>query len=247
MSKYQKLKRGLCAAALLLALPAQANVVTANQDIALSFTQPPRLSEAVLTVTQAQQRSLDDIYWPAAGLYQQQSEKARQIADLQPVRHQIAVNTSKAKQQWQALYNTLTQLSVAERVAGSINPDTTRITPDINPILNGSWHLQLPKRPTTVTVLGAVNQPGDYPWNERQAARDYIQQAKTETFGVSQVWVISPIGDRTQHPVAYWNNQHRDILPGSVIYLPLPTKAIKGQPISPNQHVLTYLQNRFIE
>lgn len=247
MSKYQAIKLSLCAAVLFLALPAHANnVVTANQDVALSFTQPPRLAEAVLTVTQTQQRSLDDVYWPAAGLYRMESQQAQAISDLQPIRDQIAVHTGERRQQWQTLYQALSKMVVGERVAGPIDPDITRITPDTNPALDGNWHLQLPKRPTKVTVLGAVSEPGSYPWNARQAASDYIQQAKTPTLGVSQVWVLSPTGERTQYPVAYWNHQHRDILPGSVIYIPLPSKTIKGQAIAPNQHVLTFLQNRLI-
>ncbi|OOE64022.1 capsule biosynthesis GfcC family protein [Salinivibrio kushneri] len=247
MINYNVIKRGLYAVALLMMIPAKANVLTANQDIALSFTQPPRLAEAVLTITQAQQRSLDDVYWPAAGLYQRDSEKAKKIADVQPVRHQIAVNTGTVKKQWHTLYQALKKMAVAERMPGVIDPDITRITPGANPRLKGQWHLQLPERPTTVTVLGAVNQPGDYPWGERHAASDYIQQTKTDTLGVSHVWVISPTGERAQYPIAYWNNQHHDILPGSVIYLPLPEIESKAQSTSPNQHVLTYLQNRFIE
>lgn len=246
MINYQVIKRGLCAAVLLIVLPAKANVLTANQDIALSFTQPPRLAEAVLTITQAQHRSLDDVYWPAAGLYQRGSEKAKQIADLQPVRHQIAVNTGTVKKQWQTLYQALNNMAVGERIPGTVDPDITRITPNTNPVLKGNWHVQLPKRPTNVTVLGAVDKPGDYPWGERHAASDYIQQAKVDTLGISHVWVISATGERAQYPIAYWNHQHRDILPGSVIYIPLPSKTIKGQAIAPNQHVLTYLQNRLI-
>ncbi|WP_102505138.1 capsule biosynthesis GfcC family protein [Salinivibrio kushneri] len=246
MTNYQVIKRGLFAAVLLIVLPAKANVLTANHDIALSFTQPPRLAKAVLTITQAQQRSLDDVYWPAAGLYQQDSEKAKQIADLQPVRHQIAVNTGTVKKQWQTLYQALNKMAVGERIPGAIDPDITRITPNTNPVLKGNWHLQLPTRPTHVMVLGSVSQPGRYPWHERLSAKSYLKQAAPEAWYDSKIWVISPSGERAQHPIAYWNGRHRDILPGSVIYRPLTYKPIKGHTTDPNQHALTYLQNRLI-
>lgn len=240
------LTHGLVAVLLLIAMPLKAATITANQDTHLSFSQPPRLSEAVLAVAQSQQRVLDDVYWPAAGLYRKDSQNADRIADLQPVRHQITVNTGKTQQQWKRLYRTLTQLTVAERINRNIDPDFTRITPAANPLLNGTWHLQLPHRPTTIMVLGDVKQPGEYAFTERQSVRRYLEQAGAETIGISQALIIMPSGERSHVPIAYWNERHQDLLPGSIIYLPLPEKAIDGFAVDTNEHVLTYLQHRLI-
>ncbi|ODP96837.1 hypothetical protein BGL48_15745 [Salinivibrio sp. SS3] len=239
--------RSLWAVTVMVTTPGLANTLTANADIALSFPQSPRLSDAVLTITQTQQRSLDDIYWPAAGLYRLETKRAKGIRDLQPIREQISGNTGEQRQRWQALYHSLNKMAVGERVSVPVDPDITRITPNKNPKLNGNWHLQLPKRPQHVMVLGNVSQPGSYPWHERLSAKSYLQQAEPGSWHDSTVWVVSPSGERAQYPIAYWNGQHRDILPGSVIYRPLNYKPTKDQIIDPNQHVLTYLQNRFIE
>lgn len=246
MINHRSLWCRLCGFAMILTMPVAANTLTSGADTALSFTQPPRLAQAVLTITHSQQRSLDDVYWPAAGLYRLESQQAQAINDLQPIRDQIAVHTGEQRQQWQKLYQALNKMAVGERIPGTIDPDITRITPNTNPVLKGNWHLQLPTRPTHVMVLGSVSQPGRYPWHERLSAKSYLKQAAPEAWHDSKIWVISPSGERAQHPIAYWNGQHRDILPGSVIYRPLAYKPIKGHTIDPNQHALTYLQNRLI-
>ncbi|OOF19767.1 hypothetical protein BZJ17_14905 [Salinivibrio sp. IB574] len=218
-------------------------IITTRDGTKHSFIQPPQLADAVLTVAYSQYHSLDNIYWPAAGLYQSVWSENTKREALKPVARQVRVQKGELKQQWLALYSALLNLSIGKRIDINIDPDYVRLSKETNPKLDGQWHIQLPTRPKQVLLLGAIDKPGFYPWRVRTSAATYLKDAADQLHGQSYAWVVKPSGHAEKHPIAYWNKQHSDILPGSVIYLPL---SIKDTPIDPNQSVLMYLKNRLI-
>ncbi|OOE58994.1 hypothetical protein BZG18_13810 [Salinivibrio kushneri] len=215
----------------------------------IDYDAPPRLSDAVMDGLRLTEKNIVDIYWPGAGLYDITLPSRLSPTAMAAAENQITIQTGKPQQRWRRLVRTLKTFTVERRAKVSLDPDLTRIDISKNPRLDGQWRLVFPQRPDHVWVLGNVAAPGQYSWQVRQGASDYLGQAKANTLGKSYAWVVQPDGAIEKHAIAYWNASHQDIAPGAVIYLPLPVKGLTSYPdtIDANQLVLDYLSNRLPE
>lgn len=82
------------------------------------------------------------------------------------------------------------------RVSYIADPDYLSKYPEKDPVLQPGDRIVIPKRPSSVTVLGEVMQPGAFPVDESMSAFDYIEAAGgvTEFADSSRVIIVYPDG-----------------------------------------------------
>ncbi|MGF1726756.1 capsule biosynthesis GfcC family protein [Photobacterium nomapromontoriensis] len=193
------------------------------------------------------------IYWLGAGLYRHvpHPDKAAVLTSLEQLSSQLSADQSSSHAHdiavIQALQQTLSALTIGERIFTPLDYDMVRITPSANPLISQSVTLVLPPRPTDIIVLGAVEKPGAQPWLPRQATDFYLSQAQPSSQGITQAansyaTVIQPDGHVESHPIAYWNQNHLDIAPGATVYLNFAD--LPRQFATLNDEIITLLRNR---
>ena len=108
------------------------------------------------------------------------------------------------------------------RISVIADPSVLAAHPDHDPILEPGDSIYIPQRPSTVTVLGDVMQPGSYTFDSGDDAEDYIDQAGGYGDNAQQdlTYVVFPDGtaQRLEHSWLRFGGQ--GIPPGSVIYVP---------------------------
>ena len=213
-------------------LSTSANSLIDKPAIAFNYEKGVRLTQvisdgmsqltAAMDANNAQiNHSTDDIYWLGAALFDRQKQPSI-------IEEQERVSTllrglsleSEHKASITALERYVNEYLPGERQFIPIDYDLVRINRNLNPQLTGQYVLSLPIRPSTVTVVGAVNSMGQKPFVNRASAADYIALSLPHAAANnSMAWVIQPDGKVEEHTLAYWNAQHKDIAPGAIIYL----------------------------
>ncbi|MGF1689457.1 capsule biosynthesis GfcC family protein [Photobacterium japonica] len=231
---------------------------TTPQALTLSYPAPVRLEQVLADTLQHLPQlpvpAIDNgtaisgqaIYWPAASVFTA-FPHPQKMATHAALSELIKQSDDADARIFDALQHQLAQLPIGERVFTPLDYDAVRITPALNPLITQSITLVLPPKPTHVLVVGAVKQPGFFPWQPRQDVDSYVSQADVATHGMSQAdnseaIVIQPDGTVETHAFAYWNHQHQDIAPGATVYLPfadLPRDAA-----SLNDEIVHLLRNR---
>ena len=122
-----------------------------------------------------------------------------------------------------ALENLLRQIqteSAIGRVSVIPDPEELRNHPETDIILEPGDTIVVPKRPSTVTVLGEVLQPGTFVWDKNAAATDYIDRAGGLTTFADSSRIIAILPDGTARAVSSsWLSLglHDDVPVGSTI------------------------------
>lgn len=174
------------------------------------------------------------VYWTNASLFTQKSDnhisalKRRVLNNMSVIYHMLGSTTEKAS--FDAYRSWLSTLTTQKRAMYALDFDAVRVKTENNPELANDMLLVLPPRPNSVKIVGAISetiytsrQSGflQRPWTERSNAADYLKSlVRFQAADSSYVWVIQPDGETEQHPVAYWNSEHKDIAPGAIIYVP---------------------------
>ncbi|MCW8328220.1 capsule biosynthesis GfcC family protein [Photobacterium sp. SDRW27] len=194
-----------------------------SQQLQLHYPTPVRLQQ-ILADSQANLSQLlvnsdqtgRPIYWTGAGVF-----TAFPHPDKANVLNQLNTLVQQAEREvLVGLKNTLDALAIGQRVFTPLDYDHVRINKADNPLVKQNLTLVLPPRPSTVLVLGAVHKPQYLSWQTRKGADDYLKQAQPADIADNSVaTVIQPDGNVEQHPIAYWNHNHRDIAPGAIVYL----------------------------
>ncbi|KLV03996.1 hypothetical protein ABT56_17295 [Photobacterium aquae] len=199
-----------------------------SSHLILTYREPIRLEQIladtlanISQLPQSSQETLNEqLYWTGASVFSslQHPNKNEVLQKL----NQLATQTGTAAEA--EFYNQLQQqilnLVIGQRLFTPLDYDRVRINKNANPLVNQDLTLVLPNRPSTILVLGAVKQSGYQTWHIRQDAASYLDKAMpSATAENSYATVIQPDGNVEQHPIAYWNKNHHDIAPGSVIYL----------------------------
>lgn len=123
--------------------------------------------------------------------------------------------------------------------------DAIRLNKKLNPLLSGEYHLYLAIRPNDVLVIGATQKPTTLRWQPRLSAKQYLDNtALIDSHQKDYAVVIQPDGTVEQHPITYWNRDHRDVAPGATIFigygdLPSDYKLL-------NQEMINLLRNKVL-
>jgi protein involved in polysaccharide export with SLBB domain len=134
-------------------------------------------------------------------------------------------STRMSPDAFSALQNLVTQLRnqvPLGRVTIVADPTVLAVKPQLDPLLEPGDVLFVPSRPSTVSVLGEVMQPGSYTFSSNAGAKDYIELAG----GYSQfadddmTFVVLPDGSAKRVDPSWVHFDTQRIPPGSAVVIP---------------------------
>lgn len=213
--------RALCCTVALWSSVSAAQVAVQINGTDFQFTGNPRLSEVLAPVAlQAKW------YWPASALYK--------LDGNQPVmqQQQLLKNINELKQQYAtdsdvfaALVSVERQVAawqLAERVIMPMDYDFARLRQNLNPRFdNGNYLLKLLPRPQVVHVFGAVQRAVAVTHQSSAAVSHYLPDIERSTLAADhEVIILQPDGSRLAAGIAYWNQQHIEVMPGAQLFIP---------------------------
>lgn len=188
-----------------------------------AFAEPPRLRQVLSEVAQPQQ-----LYWPAAALFRQsETLNQQQQAFLQQLRrletHWQMRNESAKVLAVQALGQQVQSWQLAERLPVRVDYDLARIQPSANPRLEqGHYILRVMPRSEHLYFAGAIGEERVLPHQGGTAIQDYLSQLPSlAQSDPSWLYLVQANGELQQLGRAYWNREHAEALPGSLIVFPL--------------------------
>lgn len=108
------------------------------------------------------------------------------------------------------------------RISIIADPSVLAAHPERDPILEPGDSIFIPQRPSTVTVLGDVMQPGSYPFDPAHGAEDYIDLAGGygEDPEKDLAYIVYPDGTAQRMERSWLRFNSQGIPPGSVIFVP---------------------------
>ncbi len=188
------------------------------------------------------------IWWQGAVISEPQATAVIQQQYQQTLQQLNAWAATESVDQAASIRTVIQQLQ-AIKVTGRqfvpLDPDLVRTRDENNPRLEGRYSLWLPARPTTVTLLGAIEGTGKISWQAGRSVRDYLAGRERLTGADRNIAVvIRPDGSIQQAPVAYWNHRHVEPEPGSIIWVGFSSWATPGEFEKINQQIVSVLTHR---
>lgn len=206
-----------------------------NTAFTVSFDVAPRVSQLVSEgakiirphlLSQAQAHQSELIYWQGVSLFSNtlSDETAELLESVKADLHTLSAkwaDDANYKKSVDALIGYIEDSTFRERLNVPVDEDLYLMGSRINPLVEGDLTLILPPRPEQVTVIGAVAEPKQVPFLTLSDANAYLALVDPlNTFGISEVAVVAPNGERATHNIAYWNGQDQNIPPGAMIFVP---------------------------
>jgi protein involved in polysaccharide export with SLBB domain len=120
------------------------------------------------------------------------------------------------------LANTLRHAQAAGRMVVEANPVVLAARPELDVLLEPGDLIVIPKRPTEVTVVGAVLNPGSLQFQSGWRAADYVRAAGgTQRFAdTSRAFVVLPNGQSAPAGISGWQAGGPPVPPGSLVVMP---------------------------
>ncbi|HVV27166.1 MAG TPA: SLBB domain-containing protein [Rhizomicrobium sp.] len=108
------------------------------------------------------------------------------------------------------------------RISVAADPSVLAANPNLDPLLESGDVIYVPPRPSTISVLGQVLQPGSYPYKPGRTLGDYIDQAGgySSTADSSQTFIVLPDGSARRVERSWLSFSSENLPPGSAIVVP---------------------------
>lgn len=108
------------------------------------------------------------------------------------------------------------------RISIVADPSVLASNPAQDPLLEPGDVIYIPQRPSTISVLGQVLQPGSYPYKPGESLGDYIARAGgyASTADESQTFVVLPDGSARRIERSWLSFRAENLPPGSAIVVP---------------------------
>ena len=124
-----------------------------------------------------------------------------------------------------ALQGFVTQLrnqKAVGRIAIAADPSVLATRPELDPLLEPGDVVYIPQRPSTISVLGQVMQPGSMPYRSGNTLGDYIEMAGgySPTSDESNTFIVLPDGSARKVETSWLNFSSVNLPPGSSIVVP---------------------------
>lgn len=122
----------------------------------------------------------------------------------------------------QTFINELRTQKAVGRVSITADPSILASRPEIDPLLEAGDVLYIPQRPSTISVLGQVMQPGSFPYRSGLTLGDYIEQAGgyAATSDESLTFIVLPDGSARRVQRSWLSFDTQSLPPGSTIIVP---------------------------
>ena len=108
------------------------------------------------------------------------------------------------------------------RIAISADPSVLAANPALDPVLESGDVIYIPPRPSTISVLGQVMQPGSFPYRAGNAVSDYIARAGgySRLADEGQTYIVLPDGTARRLEKSWLRVDTLTLPPGSAIVVP---------------------------
>jgi len=119
------------------------------------------------------------------------------------------------------------------------DPLTLRSDPHKNILLENGDNLYIPKRPSSVNVVGEVYSPSSHTFNSNISIENYVSKAGglRSTADTSNIYIILPNGESSPIGRRVFQNKNVNIVPGSTIVIPRDPRPfdwlVMGKTIAP--------------
>lgn len=204
-----------------------------------------RLSDAALAAqVQPQAYMLGAAWLRPSLLAKQQRLKAGVLFDLDSLHLQsLQHGDDVLAEETGRLRNRVAALPVTGRMPALLDPRPVEANAAANLPLQPGDRLFYPVRPTTIRIVGAVQQPCTLPLQPMRDARSYLAACPyTRRADRDWIYVIEPDGHVFRQGVALWNRaKPLSLAPGAVIYVPLPERAAKHVDATLNHDLAAFL------
>lgn len=220
MNKLTHLLFG-CSLGILSACASATGTVTLDNG---HYTEPQRIDN-LLTLSQLVTHPAlpKNIWWAGAVIANQAAtEKAEQDKHRILTRLAACKVDASPKQavMLQSVIDQLKNIKVTGRLFTPLDPDAVRSLSGADVALEGEYQLYTRLQPETVLLMGALSAPGPVKWQPATSASHYLDsQERLSGANLSMATIIYPDGKTTAVPVAYWNDLHREAVPGSIIWV----------------------------
>jgi len=139
----------------------------------------------------------------------------------------------------------ISSLKVTGRQPVNLDPDWVRIQPQGNRRLEGEYSVYTMAKPSSVRLAGAVDGAGTTPWVPGRTVSEYLDGREHQSGAERNIaLVISPEGNVTEVPVAYWNRRHAELEAGSTLFIGFSSWALPGNLADLNQQIVSVLTHR---
>ncbi|MEP4892434.1 MAG: capsule biosynthesis GfcC family protein [Aliiglaciecola sp.] len=215
--------------------------VTVDNKV-LSFVENPRLSQVLEPIDLK-----PNWYWRSAQLFKLDSDLAennkRNLID-----QLISVSQSNDSTALTPLISQIESWQLAQRIDIHIDYDLARFVLRYNPLFeDGKYELKLTKRQSSLFIFGAVSQPQTLAYENNQCIETIVAKIdKLEIADANFVYAIQPDGVIRKLPIAYWNQECQQVMPGSQLYIPLAEFQWFSENTQLNQLVAELAVNRIV-
>jgi hypothetical protein len=122
----------------------------------------------------------------------------------------------------QVFVDDLRQQRALGRVSITADPSILASRPDLDPLLETGDVIYIPQRPSTVSVLGQVLQPGNFPYSSRETVDSYIRKAGgySRAADESQTFLVFPDGTARRWESSWFRFDTLTLPPGTTIVVP---------------------------
>jgi polysaccharide biosynthesis/export protein len=122
----------------------------------------------------------------------------------------------------QAFVTELRNQKALGRIAIVADPSLLAARPQLDPMLESGDVLYIPQRPSTISVLGQVMQPGSFPYQAGRSLGDYIGRAGgySRQADESETFIVLPDGSARKVEKSWLSFSSNDLPPGSAIVVP---------------------------
>ncbi len=179
------------------------------------YSENPRLAAVLQPYALKQQW-----YWPAAALYRTDSQRAEVLRQqLLQLANEIAQQSDDAplRDSLALLQAQLNQWQLAERITIALDYDAATVQSALNPRFdNGSYRIQLKRRPVVVHIAGAVKRALSVPHSSASHVSVYTQDHQfSYAADTSRLAIVQPDGRIVIAGISYWNSEHIEAMPGA--------------------------------
>lgn len=218
------MKKTLIAAAIVSLISSAAVLAAGTVEVhQAGVAKPLTLTNAERLVDLVGQPRLAGSWWPGAVIATPQAteqatrEHQALLVQLSALAADEGDNVAAAIN---ALRNQLQAIPVTGRLMVPLDPDTVRVHSQNNPPLQGKYTLWLGREPSTITLIGLVDKPGNIAFTPGKDVAGYLADINLLSGADrSYAWLIYPDGRTQKAPVAYWNKRHIEPMPGSILFV----------------------------
>lgn len=162
----------------------------------------------------------------AANMEKESYQRAAKQVEDQLIVAMTRVGSDKiSPDTFSAMQNFVTDLrnqKAIGRISIVADPTVLARKPALDPILEAGDLIYIPPRPSTVSVLGEVMQPGAHPFVKGMSVSDYIRKAGgyASTADEDNTYIVLPDGTARKIERSWLNFDSQELPPGSAIVVP---------------------------